>query len=272
MNVALIQQLVDTDNDVNIARALENIAKAAQQGAQLVMLGEMFCCPYETKNFPIYAQKEDGANVMALSQCAKEHQIYLVAGSMPEEDQGKIYNTCYVFDPTGKRVAKHRKMHLFDIDVVGGQRFMESETLTAGQDITTFETPFGLMGVAICFDIRFPELSRAMALRGAKALLIPAAFNMTTGPAHWELLFRSRALDNQLYALGAAPARDPESSYQSYGNTIVASPWGDVIGRLDHQEGILFVELDAQRVSDVRAQLPMLSARREDVYQLTECQ
>ena len=126
------------------------------------------------------------------------------------------------------------------------------------------------MGLCICYDFRFPELSRLMVDRGAQVILVPAAFNMTTGPAHWEILFRTRALDNQVFTLGAAPSRDPSSGYTSYGNSIAVSPWGDVMDRLEEQEGMLLCTLDLDRVAQVRRELPLLAHRRKDVYTLTE--
>ena len=216
MKVALIQMQVASSPAENLQTARTHLKDAAAGGADIAVLPEMFCCPYETPNFPRFAQKEGGEIWQALSDMAKENGLYLVAGSVPEDDGGKTYNTSYVFDPEGKCIAKHRKVHLFDIDVKGGQRFMESETLTAGDSLTTFDTPWGKMGLCICYDIRFPEWMRLMALEGAKAVFIPAAFNMTTGPAHWELSFRARALDNQIYLFGCAPARDMEASYHSW--------------------------------------------------------
>ena len=136
-----------------------------------------------------------------------------MGGTLPELAEDRVYNTCYVFAPDGQLAAKHRKMHLFDIDVAGGQRFMESETLTAGNSVTTFETPWGVVGVCVCFDFRFTELSELMVLAGAKLVVVPAAFNMTTGPAHWELLFRQRAVDGQCYTVGTSPARDTAAGY-----------------------------------------------------------
>lgn len=268
MKIALIQMQVDEDNDRNLEAACAQIIEAGRQGADLVMLPEMFCCPYIASNFPLYAQREGGKNHTLLGEAARKAAVYLVAGSVPEESEGKIYNTAYVFGRRGEQIAKHRKMHLFDIDVQGGQSFKESDTLSAGEDITLFDTEFGKIGVLICFDFRFPEMSRIMALEGAKAILVPAAFNMTTGPAHWELLFRSRALDNQLYTVGAAPARDMQSSYHSYGHSIVASPWGEVIAELDEKAGVLYQELELSQIEKVRGELPMLSARRQDVYTL----
>jgi predicted amidohydrolase len=159
-------------------------------------------------------------------------------------------------------------MHLFDIDVKGGQRFFESDTLSPGSSVTTFSTPFCKMGLCICYDFRFPELSRLMVDRGAEVILVPAAFNMTTGPAHWELLFRSRAVDNQVYTVGVAPARDPNASYRSWGHSIVCSPWGDVLMQMDETESVAVTVLDPDRLKEVRDQLPLLKQRRADVYRL----
>ena len=237
----------------------------------MVLLPEMFCCPYQNKNFPLYAQREGEEIWLELSRMAREQNLILAAGSIPErDDDGKIYNTAYVFDRQGQQIAKHRKMHLFDIDVSGGMSFRESDTLTAGNRITTFDTEFGVMGLCICYDFRFPELSRLMAERGAKVILVPAAFNMTTGPAHWEILFRTRALDNQVFTLGAAPARDPSSGYTSYGNSIAVSPWGDVLDRLGADQEMLVCTLELDRVAQVRRELPLLAHRRKDVYTLIE--
>ena len=231
----------------------------------------MFCCPYQTENFPIYAEKEGGPVWQQLSGYAKQYGIYLIGGSMPEKDaEGNVYNTSYIFDREGKQIGKHRKVHLFDIDVKGGQTFKESDTLTAGDSNTVFDTEFGKIGVMLCFDIRFPELSRMMVNDGAKVIFVPAAFNMTTGPAHWELSFRTRALDNQIYMVGCAPARDVSAGYISWGHSIVTDPWGRVTGMLDENEGILLAELDMDYEEQVREELPLLKSRRKDIYQLAK--
>ena len=185
---------------------------------------------------------------------------------MPEQDGDRLYNTSFVFDPEGKQVTRHRKMHLFDICVKDGQQFKESDTFSAGDDVTVFDTPFGKLGLCICFDMRFPELSRMMTLQGVQAILTPAAFNMTTGPLHWELLFRQRAVDNQLFTVGVAPARDCSSGYVSYGNSMACSPWGKVLCRADAEPALLITELDFAENDSVRSQLPLLSARRVDIY------
>ena len=207
---------------------------------------------------------------MALSHLAGELGIYIVGGSLPELAEDKVYNTSYVYGRDGRQLARHRKLHLFDIDVVGGQRFRESDTLSPGSSITTFETDFGLMGLCICFDLRFEELARCMCLRGAKVLFVPAAFNMTTGPAHWELLFRQRAVDGQCFTVGVSPARDTTAGYVAYGNSIAVDPWGSVLCRAGGEAVTLYADLDFDRLEAVRAQLPILRARRTDLYEVCE--
>jgi predicted amidohydrolase len=271
LKAALVQMAVSGDKEANLATAAAYAAKAAEAGADLVILPEMFNCPYSNDSFPAYAEPEGGESHQFLSELAKGLGIWLVAGSIPERTvDGKLRNTSFVFDRLGRQVAKHSKMHLFDIDVEGGQKFKESDTLTPGSSVTVFETEFCRIGLAICYDLRFPELARLMVDEGAKILVIPAAFNMTTGPAHWEVLFRNRALDNQAYVLGVAPARDPEGPYVSYGHSLAVSPWGDVLTMMEAAPGMVMVELDLDYVDKVRRELPLLQHRRKDVYTLVK--
>ena len=268
MRIAQIQSHVYIDKMKNLEQLEERLEELAWQKPDLVMLGEMFCCPYETKLFPVYAEPEGGGSVWReLSRLAKKHGIYLAAGSVPERDgEGRVYNTAYVFDRAGRQIGKHRKVHMFDIQVEGGQHFKESETLTPGDKCTVFDTEFGRVGLCICFDFRFPELARKMVLDGARLILVPAAFNMTTGPAHWELMFRGRAVDNQCFVAGTSCARDREAGYVAWGHTLLVSPWGDVIEEMDEREGVMVHDIDLSYADKVRAELPLLSARREEVY------
>lgn len=269
IKVAAIQMPTVTDKMQNVRTAGIYLEKIKDEKPDFVILPEMFCCPYQTQNFPVYAEEEGGPVWQQLSEYAKQYGIYLIGGSMPEKDaEGKVYNTSYIFDRQGKQIGKHRKVHLFDIDVTGGQTFKESDTLTAGDHDTVFDTEFGRMGVMLCFDIRFPELARMMVNDGAKAIFVPAAFNMTTGPAHWELSFRTRALDNQIYMIGCAPMRDESAGYISWGHSIVTDPWGRVIDMLDEKEGVLLTELDLDYEEQVREELPLLKSRRKDMYRL----
>lgn len=270
MRIALIQMPVTADKGRNIETAREKIREAASAGADVAVLPEMFCCPYDNACFRAYGEQTGGPAQSALSALAAELGVYIVGGSLPELDAGNVYNTCYVYGRDGRQLARHRKVHLFDIDIAGGVRFMESETLSPGSQITTFETEFGTMGLCICFDLRFEELARCMALRDAKVLFVPAAFNMTTGPAHWELLFRQRAVDNQLFTVGVSPARNESAAYVAYGNSIAVDPWGTILCRAGGEETTLYADLDFSRLEAVRQQLPILKARRTDLYELLE--
>lgn len=267
MKIAQFQTHVYAEKIENIENIKSCLDKIRQEKVDLVTIGEMFNCPYVTENFPKYAEKEGGETWTALSDLAAKYQVYLSAGSVPEiDDNGNVYNTAYVFDRQGRMIAKHRKMHLFDIDIKGGQYFKESDTLTAGDQVTVFDTGFGKIGLCICFDFRFPELARRMVDEGAKVILVPAAFNMTTGPAHWKLMHQSRALDNQCYVVATSPARDTSASYVAWGHSMIVSPWGEVIQEMDETEGYIINEVDLKTVESIRAQLPLLSARRIEFY------
>ncbi|MCI8524756.1 MAG: carbon-nitrogen hydrolase family protein [Oscillospiraceae bacterium] len=269
----LMQLQMRVPDDVEAAlRAVESgCRRAAEAGADLLALPEMFCCPYEATRFPAYAQEAGGPVWRRCAELARTYGIYLSAGSVPERGaDGAVYNTAYVFDRRGRQIARHRKAHLFDIAVAGGQVFRESDTLRAGDAVTVFGTEFGPVGLCVCYDLRFPELVRLMALRGARLILAPAAFNLTTGPAHWSLTFRAQAVFHQVFTAGTAPARDMTASYHSWGHTIAVDPWGNVLGELDEKEGYQLLELDLSETERVRAQLPLLRHRRTDLYTLEE--
>ena len=275
IKIALCQMNVVDNKDKNIEKAIQMIKESKKQGADLAVLPEMFNCPYENEKFIEYAEKlEDSQTLKEIAKIAKEENIHVLAGSIPElerDDDGEsIYNTAVFFDDTGKSLGKHRKMHLFDIDVKGKIYFKESDTLSAGNDFTIINTDLATIGIGICYDIRFVELSRIMALEGAEILIFPGAFNLTTGPAHWELLFRSRALDNQVYAIGVAPALDEDASYNSYGHSIAVNPWGEVIEELDYSEELKIVEIDLDEIKRVREEIPVLKNRRVDLYEINK--
>lgn len=262
MKIGLCQMMVTADKHSNLCKAEQMVKEAASQGAELVMLPEMFQCPYANVYFPEYAEEGEGETYQRLSAMAKDNQVTLVGGSMPERvcTEGKVYlyNTSYIFGPDGQLLGRHRKVHLFDVDVPGGIRFKESDTLTAGDSITVVDTPVGRIGVGICFDIRFAEMFRAMSCAGAQIICVPAAFNMTTGPAHWELSFRMRAVDNQCFLAGCSPARDQDGCYVAYGHSIVAAPWGNVVAQADETEQVILAEIQLEEVDRVRASLPIM--------------
>ena len=269
--IAVCQMTVVEGKEENLKKAEVMIRRAVKDfQPAIVVLPEMFNCPYSNDYFPSYSEEYPGESTSKLSDLAKELKVYIVGGSIPEKEQEKIYNTTFVFNPEGKVVAKHRKMHLFDIEIEGGITFKESDTLGAGREITILDTPYCKIGIAICYDMRFPELMRILSEKGAEVIIIPAAFNMTTGPAHWDPLIKIRALDNQVYFVAASPARNLEAVYHAYGHSTIINPWGNIVARADAGEEIICGEIDLDYVSKIRSQLPLLKHRRRDVYELKE--
>lgn len=265
--IANIQFKPAVNKRQNLQKAADLTAQLADQDIDFITLPEMFNCPYQTDLFMDYAELEGGESWRFCAALAKEHRAYLIAGSMPEKDeQSNVYNTCYIFNRQGEQVAKHRKIHLFDIDIVGKQCFKESDTLTAGKEVTVFASEFGNIGVCICYDIRFPELFRLMVKAQSKIVFVPATFNTTTGPMHWELLFRARAVDNQIFMVGTSTAYDETVSYHAYGHSIIVNPWGEVVADLGINEKASIVTLDLSVVEQVRRELPLLAHRRLDLY------
>ena len=186
IKIALCQMNVVDNKDENLKNAEIMIEKSVDENSDFIVLPEMFNCPYSNDKFIEYCEEEKTSKtLLKISKLASKNNVYILAGSIPEKENAKLYNTSYLFNRNGEIIAKHRKMHLFDIDVKGKIKFMESDVLTAGDNVTTADTEFGKIGIGICYDIRFPELARLMALEGASILFYPGAFNMTTGPAHW---------------------------------------------------------------------------------------
>lgn len=255
--LGLIQLAAGDDKAANLRAARREIDRAVREGAELVILPEMFCVPYETSRFAAYAEPEGGKAQAMLAAAARDNRCWLVGGSICEVEDGHYYNTSYVYNPEGVCVAKHRKYHLFDIDIKGGQYFKESDVLSPGDQLTVFDTPWGKMGLAICFDIRFAEMAAEMVKRGARVLIYPASFNMSTGPRHWELLFRARAMDGQCYAVGVAPARDETASYVSWAHSIVVDPWAQVVCDLGTAPETRVVTIELDTVAAVRQQIPI---------------
>ena len=267
IRLAVLQLRTETDYEQTMEKAHAMLAEAAAHGTDIAVLPEMFSCPYSRAYFKTIAARGHEETVASLAAWAKEFGLILVGGSLPEREGDRLYNTSFVFDAQGRQLARHRKVHLFDVDLPD-MHFHESHTVSPGKSVTTFETDFGTMGLAICFDLRFPELFRAMAVRGAKVIFLPAQFNLTTGPAHWELSLRSRAVDNELFMVGASAARYEGFSYACWGHSTVVDPLGTVLASCDETEQILYSELDLRRIDTVRQQLPTFLHLRRDVYEV----
>jgi omega-amidase len=270
IRIALCQLKVGPDRTANRKAARSMLSEAADHGANIVVLPEMFSCPYQQERFSEYAEDAAGETPKMLSEAAKEGRFFLVGGSFPEHIQdGGLYNSCYIFGPNGEKLGVHRKIHLFDVELSGGVTFQESATLSAGTDQTILDLAGIRTGIGICYDLRFLEYARLLALEGAQLLIYPGAFNPVTGPAHWELLLRARAVDNQVFLVGVSPAPYPGMSYQAYGHSMVVDPWGNVLADAETEEKLVLVDIDRREIERVRRELPVLRHRRTDLYHMS---
>ncbi|KAI3402953.1 NIT3 [Candida oxycetoniae] len=273
LRIALIQLKAGANKTANLEKVTKfiNDAVAKTPKVDLVMLPECFNSPYAVDQFRNYAEDiPKGETTQLLSSLAKKHGIYIVGGSIPELSCDKVYNTSVTFSPEGEIIAKHRKAHLFDIDIPNGITFQESVTLTAGDKATVFRLgEYGNVGLGICYDIRFPELASiaSRSPNNAFAMFYPGAFNTTTGPLHWHLLARARAVDNELFTILCSPARDVGGSgYQAYGHSLVVDPLGKIIAEAGDGEEILYAELDKDLLPKARESIPVHYQRRFDIY------
>ena len=269
MKLAVYQIRTEIDQDETLEKAEKMIAEAAENGAEIVVLPEMFACPYSRKYFKICASLGHEKTLSAMKRWAKENKILLIGGSVPETADGKVYNTCFVIDENGEVIARHRKIHLFEIDN-RRMRFSEAATFEPGNEITVFDSKWGKIGVAICFDVHFPEIFRAMAMRGAKLAILPAQFDAVLGAPHWKPLAECRADDNQIFFVGASAARHEEFSYKSLGHSLVVDPNGQVIAECDEKEQILYADIDFDMVEEARKGLPIFNHLRQDVYMVAK--
>ena len=262
MKLAAVQMISGPDVAPNLATAGRLIAEAAAAGAQLVALPEYFPLIGASDADRLAARETDGSGPIQdfLAAAAQKHGLWLVGGSIPlqADDAARLRNSCLVYDPQGRRVARYDKIHLFGFRK-GAEAYDEAATIERGDQVVTFDTPLGRVGLAICYDLRFPELFRAM---GALDLLVlPAAFTETTGRAHWEMLLRARAVENQCYLLASAQGGLHPTGRMTHGNSMVVDPWGEVLARMDKGEGVVIAEFDPQRIADTRASLPALKHR-----------
>jgi predicted amidohydrolase len=261
--VAAIQMVSTPDVAENIASATRLVGEAAAAGATLVSLPEYWPIMgmSDTDKVAHAEQIGDGPIQQFMADAAREHGIWLIGGTLPlvSSDAAKVMNTTLVYGPDGQPAARYDKMHLFGFDK-GDESYDESRTIVPGAAVGTFEAPFGRVGLSVCYDLRFPELYRAM---GECALIVvPAAFTHTTGLAHWEVLLRARAIENQCYVLAAAQGGRHQNGRRTYGHSMLIDPWGEVKAQLAEGEGVISGELDADFLAGVRESLPALKHRR----------
>ena len=247
----------------NLARAGELIARAAGEGAALVALPEYFCLmgARDTDKVAVREPDGDGPIQAFLADAARRHRIWLAGGTVPlaAPDPARVHNACLVYDPQGARVARYDKIHLFGLSR-GDERFDESATIVPGARPVAFGSPFGRIGLSVCYDLRFPELYRA--LGAPDLILVPSAFTFGTGQAHWHTLLRARAIENQCYVLAPAQGGRHPNGRRTWGHTLLADPWGEVVAELPEGEGVVAGTLDAARIAEVRRMLPALAHRK----------
>ncbi|CAG9977223.1 unnamed protein product [Clonostachys byssicola] len=276
VKLACVQFSSTADKIFNVSEARAGVIEAANAGARIVVLPECFNAPYDMALFPQYAEiltpsppsKDQSSTYHALSTLAKDTNVYLIGGSIPEFEPltGKYYNTTLAFGPDGAGLGSHRKTHLFDIDIENKMTFRESDVLSPGDKLTIVELPdYGTVGLGICYDVRFPEPAMIAARLGVFALIYPSAFNSTTGALHWEVLARSRALDNQVYVALCSQALPP-TGYPAWGHSIITDPNGQVMVMANREKAIVYAELDSEAIGQHRRQIPTSNQRRFDLY------
>lgn len=267
LRVGAVQMNSDDDVDVNLAKCRELVAAAAGQGARLVVLPECFAVLGRREGDTLAAAEAvgvaaEGRIVQTLRDLAMAHAVWIVGGGMPEivpGDLRRAFNTAVVVDPAGAVVASYRKVHLFDVDIPGGAVMRESDTTAAGRDLVVVDIDGARVGLSICYDVRFPELYRTLVKEmGAEVLLVPAAFTAHTGAAHWHLMLRARAVENQAWVVAAAQHGRHGEKRESYGHSLVVDPWGTVVAEQAAGDGVVMATLDGAVVAQRRTQLPCL--------------
>jgi predicted amidohydrolase len=268
IRIALGQMNSKDDKAANVAEAMALIDRAAAEGARLVALPEVWTYLGPDEGILANAEPSPGPLTEHLAAKAREHGIFVHAGSVLEAVEGeeRAANTSIVFDPAGEIVARYRKIHLFDVDLEADTSYRESKTIAPGDEIVTFDLDGITVGLAICYDLRFPELFRILALKGAQAVILPAAFAMATGRDHWETLIRARAIENGIYMIAPAQWGIHPPGLWCYGRSMIVDPWGNVTHRASDVTGVITGEIDPALVARVRGQVPSLANRRAASY------
>ncbi|XP_028394636.1 deaminated glutathione amidase-like [Dendronephthya gigantea] len=269
--VGVCQMTSGSDVDKNIEVCKRLITKAKQLGAKMVFLPEAFDFVSENKEMCLsLAHSVDGPVIQDLSRTAKDEDVWLSLGGFHEKsstEDSRVYNTHLILDNQGNVAGKYNKLHLFDVDIKGGVRLKESDSFIPGKKMPpVVKTPVGNVGLSICYDLRFPELSLTLAQQGADILTYPSAFTFITGAAHWECLLRARAVETQCYVIAAAQCGQHNVKRRSYGHAMVVDPWGQVIAQCHEGEDVSVTEIDLEYLNKVRTQMPVWEHRRYDMY------
>ncbi|TDY01076.1 carbon-nitrogen hydrolase family protein [Thiohalophilus thiocyanatoxydans] len=265
--VAAIQMASGPNVSANLTEAGRLISRAVEAGAALIVLPENFAIMgmHEIDKVKVGEQPGSGPIQDFLAEQARKHGIWIVGGTLPlqADDQQRIRAACLLFDDQGQQVARYDKVHLFDVHLAeNAETYNESETIEPGREATVVETPFGRMGMAVCYDLRFPELFRSMADQGVDLVALPSAFTAITGKAHWEVLVRARAIENLIYVVAAAQGGYHVNGRETYGHSMIVDPWGMVLDELPSGSGFVSARLDPKRIADTRRNFPALQHRK----------
>lgn len=261
---AAVQMLATSDKAANLREAEGWIRRAHAEGAQLVVLPEVFNWRGRGKDTAVHAEPVPGPTTERMSGLAAELGLFLLAGSILEAagPDGRAYNTSVLIGPDAGIIAKYRKIHLFDVDIEGEAPIRESEFRRPGEDIVVAETSMCPMGLSVCYDLRFPELYRRLTAAGAKIIFVPSVFTVPTGRAHWETLLRARAIENQVYIIAPDQTGQHPASMDAYGHSMIVDPWGKVMAEAGTEPGVILAEIDLDHLEDIRRRLPALDHRR----------
>jgi predicted amidohydrolase len=264
-------QLNSQDNPVeNLATVERFLDRAADMGAQFVALPEFWIYLGPYSGFTQAAQTIPGPAIERLQEKARKHKMIVHGGSIIERRPdlaGKFSNTSVLIGPDGQIIARYRKIHLFDVDLANGEKHHESERIAPGSEIVTAEVGGITFGLSVCYDLRFPELYRELAVQGAQILLVPAAFTLHTGRDHWEVLVRARAIENLCYVVAPAHYGTYPPDRQCFGRSMIVDPWGIVLAQAQDRPAIIMTDIDLAQIEQARAQIPCLQHRRPEVYQ-----
>lgn len=267
MHKIAVAQICSSDNiPDNLALVSELIAEAKTGGAEAVFLPECFALMQSSRQQLRECAEEAGKGQVqeAMSGVAKQHAITVFSGTVPiqSKDPKRVFNRSLVYNAEGRELARYDKIYLFDVQLANGEQYFESAYTMPGKDTVTVDCCLGIVGLSICYDLRFPELYRRLVEQNAKILVVPSAFSSTTGPAHWHTLLRARAIENFCYVIASAQQGTHPSGRKTYGHTLVVDPWGEVIAEKQKGEGLLMVEIDLSKVEKARKEFPSLQHRR----------
>ncbi len=264
--MAAVQMVSGPSVAANLDEAARLIDAAVSAGARLVALPENFAVMPRSDSERLAAAENDGHGPIQdfLAVQALRHRVWLIGGTLPlmARAAGKVRAACLLFNERGERVARYDKIHLFDVSLDNGEQYRESSSFEPGEDIVTADTPFGRLGLAVCYDLRFPELFRRLLDRGAEIFVVPSAFTAHTGKAHWEVLVRARAIENLAYVIAPGQGGRHANGRETHGDSMIVSPWGEVLGRLAQGAGHVIADCDLDRQHGVRANLPSINHRR----------